>query len=91
MGPICYRPFWLPVPQYPNHAPFPHPAHRTGQADFPHPALGQDFMLLPTENCASSAANKSDQVDHVGTDRDSVTIPCHELCVSYTTTDGAVA
>ena len=26
-------------------APFPHPAHRTGQADFPHPALGQDFTL----------------------------------------------
>ena len=24
-------------------APFPHPAHRTGQADLPHPALGQDF------------------------------------------------
>ena len=24
-------------------APFPHPAHRTGQGDFPHPALGQDF------------------------------------------------
>ena len=24
-------------------APFPHPAHRTGQADFPHPALGQDL------------------------------------------------
>src|SRR5262249_33991634 len=23
-------------------APFPHPAHRTGHADFPHPALGQD-------------------------------------------------
>jgi hypothetical protein len=23
--------------------PFPHPTHRTGQADFPHPALGQDF------------------------------------------------
>src|ERR1035437_8815922 len=23
--------------------PFPHPSHRTGQADFPHPALGQDF------------------------------------------------
>ena len=27
-------------------APFPHPAHRTGQADFPHPALGQDFTLF---------------------------------------------
>jgi hypothetical protein len=26
-------------------APFPHPAHRTGQADFPHPALGQDLTL----------------------------------------------
>src|SRR5215471_9351106 len=26
--------------------PFPHPAHRTGHADFPHPALGQDFTLL---------------------------------------------
>jgi hypothetical protein len=24
-------------------APFPHLAHRTGHADFPHPALGQDF------------------------------------------------
>jgi len=29
-------------------APFPHPAHRTGQADFPHPALGQDSMLSPS-------------------------------------------
>src|SRR6266851_9007016 len=28
-------------------APFSHPAHRTGQADFPHPALGQNFT--PTE------------------------------------------
>src|SRR4029077_17078678 len=26
-------------------SPFPHPAHRTGQADFPHPALGQDLTL----------------------------------------------
>src|SRR6202040_393410 len=23
--------------------PFPHPSHRTGHEDFPHPALGQDF------------------------------------------------
>src|SRR5208282_3472716 len=30
-------------------APFPHPAHRTGQADFPHPALGQD--LTPSFAC----------------------------------------
>ena len=25
------------------HAPFPHPAHRTGRADFPHPALLQNL------------------------------------------------
>jgi hypothetical protein len=24
-------------------APFPHSAHRTGHADFPHPAFGQDI------------------------------------------------
>ena len=28
-------------------APFPHPAHRTGHADFPHPALGQTSRLHP--------------------------------------------
>jgi len=26
--------------------PFPHPAHRTGHADLPHPALGQDLTPL---------------------------------------------
>src|SRR5260370_4446166 len=26
--------------------PFPHPAHRTGRADFPHPALGQHLTPL---------------------------------------------
>ena len=33
-------------------APFPHPAHRTGHADLPHPALGQDLTLSPTTGCA---------------------------------------
>jgi FixJ family two-component response regulator len=28
--------------------PFPHPSHRTGHEDFPHPALGQDFTPSPT-------------------------------------------
>jgi hypothetical protein len=27
--------------------PFPHPPHRTGQAELPHPALGQDACLRP--------------------------------------------
>ena len=29
--------------------PFPHPPHRTGHADFPHPALGQDSISLHTK------------------------------------------
>ena len=28
--------------------PFPHPSHRTGHADFQHPALGQDLTPSPT-------------------------------------------
>ena len=37
-------------------APFPHPAHRTGHADFPHPALGQD--LTPSSRATPSAASE---------------------------------
>src|SRR5208282_2767110 len=29
-------------------APFPHPSHRTGRADCPHPALGQDVTPSST-------------------------------------------
>jgi len=35
-------------------APFPHPVHRTGQAGFPHPALGQDFTLSRATPSAAS-------------------------------------
>src|ERR1035437_67848 len=38
-------------------APFPHPAHRTGQADLPHPALGQELTL--------SRATRSAVSDHL--------------------------
>src|SRR6266404_5609520 len=34
--------------------PFPHPAHRTGRADLPHPALGQDFTPSPTARRAQA-------------------------------------
>ena len=34
--------------------PFPHPSHRTGHADFPHPALGQDFTPSPTARRAQA-------------------------------------
>src|SRR5208282_659305 len=35
-------------PSTPAITPFPHPAHRTGHADLPHPALGQDITPSPT-------------------------------------------
>ncbi len=38
-------------------APFPHPAHRTGQADFPHPALGQDLTPSPTARRARAPSS----------------------------------
>src|SRR5208282_3176887 len=37
-----------------DHTPFPHPAHRTGQADFPHPALGQGSRFLRVTRSATS-------------------------------------
>src|SRR3974390_3151032 len=36
--------------------PFPHPAHRTGRAELPHPALGPDLTLSPTPRCATARA-----------------------------------
>src|SRR6266481_4864949 len=37
-------------------APFSHPAHRTGLADFPHPALGQNFTPSPTARRAQAGS-----------------------------------
>jgi hypothetical protein len=41
----------------PTVAPFPHPAHRTGQAVFPHPALGQDLTPSPTARRARARSS----------------------------------
>src|SRR5437899_1318398 len=38
--------------------PFPHPAHRTGRADFPHPALGQDFTPLLSRATPSAVSER---------------------------------
>src|SRR5262249_17678068 len=40
-------------------APFPHPAHRTGHADLPHPALGQDLTPSPTARCAHARSGET--------------------------------
>jgi hypothetical protein len=42
----------LPVPQSTVMSPFPVAARRTGHVDLPHPALGQDITLSPTEGRA---------------------------------------
>jgi hypothetical protein len=41
-------PFVWRCPSTRSIAPFPHPAHRTGRAALPHPALGQDLTPSPT-------------------------------------------
>src|SRR6516162_5919083 len=45
LGGSVAAPFVWRCPSTPAMAPFPHPAHRTGRADLPHPALGQDITL----------------------------------------------
>jgi hypothetical protein len=44
-------------------APFPHPAHRTGHADFPHPALEQDFT--PSFACAAQLVQRYESLNGV--------------------------
>ena len=45
-------------------APFPHPAHRTGLADLPHPALGQDFT--PSLSRATPSAVSEHSSEFIG-------------------------
>ena len=45
-------------------AAFPHPTHRTGQADFPHPALGQDFT--PSLSRATPSAVSEHSSEFIG-------------------------
>ena len=52
-------------------APFPHPAHRTGHADFPHPALGQDFTPSPTTRRASGCSGARARSARIGAGVDS--------------------
>ena len=46
-GIILFRGFPVRVSLAACRAPFPPPAHRTGRADFPHPALGQGSCFRP--------------------------------------------
>jgi hypothetical protein len=43
-------------------APFPHPAHRTGHAELPHPALGQDLTPLLLRATPSAVSGHSSEL-----------------------------
>jgi hypothetical protein len=47
-------------------APFPHPAHRSGHADLPHPALGQDLTPSPTARRAQARLGVRARSAHKG-------------------------
>ncbi len=61
--------------------PFPHPPHRTGHADFPHPALGQDSCLCTRKVMRSSPAPQHRAVlpRRAPTERSAHNRQCHRL------------
>jgi len=85
---VC-RPFRLPVPHEPHLAPFPSPAHRTGRAVFPHPALGEGLTRSPTQSSLTSRSVAPVPTGHAGSD------PCRPptrwtaACACPRATDGS--
>jgi len=71
-------------------APFSHPAHRPGQTDFPHPALGQNFTPSPTarraQACSGVRARSARKDARVDRSR-----PCDAWFCAWTATTGATA
>ena len=61
-------------------APFPHPSHRTGRADRPHPALGQDLTPSSTTRRAQAGsdvrARSTRRGARVDSSRACVACPC---------------
>ena len=70
-------------------APFPHPSHRTGHADFPHPALGQDLTPSPSAGRARAPSGARDPGSRRGTRADRPRSPHAEPCASCATTGAA--
>jgi hypothetical protein len=85
-------PFRLRVSHHLDLAPSPHPAHRTGRADLPHPALGQDSSLPSLTNRSRAEACGASPVPGPGTGDGSgiVRNPASAPCASHITSDGAV-
>lgn len=71
--------------------PFPHPARRTGRADFPHSALFQNIKPSHSHGRRSAAAGVSGPMFHRGTDRSigGTPFPACRACASTRFADGA--
>src|SRR6266478_6182256 len=63
--------------------PFPHPAHRTGRADLPHPALGQD--LTPLLSRATPSAVSEPFAEFIVAQAPSLSLAGFRLVVALTT------
>ena len=68
-------PFRTRVSHHLDHAPSPHPAHRTRRAVFPHRALGQELMRSPTGSRATVRSGGPVPAPRAGTGRGTVTSP----------------
>ncbi len=66
--------------------PFPHPPHRTGRAELPHPALGQDITFSPTTGHAQVASDVRDQSARKGGTEDRPRLDVVRLCTCCVTT-----
>src|SRR2546426_2570451 len=67
--------------------PFSHPAHRTGHADRPHPALGQDLTPSSTTRRAQAGPGARARSTRIGArvdrDRKSTRLNSSHLVISY--------
>ena len=67
--------------------PFPHPAHRTGRADFPHPALGQDITPSPTTHRVQAESGVRVRNTRKDATRDMPHLGVAWSCACYAATD----
>ena len=71
--------------------PSPHPAHRTGQAQLRHPALGQGIRLSPTGDFVCVGRAERAPIGHGDSRPDKSANPCCVLYASCVTTGAAAA
>jgi len=74
-APIGRVEMWRGGSRFSPAAPFPHPPHRTGRADFPHPALFRRIKPSRSSGRVQLAAGVSDPISRRGAGRDTGCTP----------------